>query len=89
MKLSDDPSTRTLILIGIVFLFFIITLSIFPPSWVKGINNTTNKKYIRWKMVLLYSSIFSIAIGICGLFIFVKIRGPLKPIETKYANEQA
>ena len=88
MKISDDPSTRTLILIGIVFLFFILTLSIFPPSCLKGINNTTNKEYIRWKMVLLYSSIFSIAIGICGLFIFVKIRGPLKPIETKYANEQ-
>ena len=88
MKISDDPSTRTLLLIGIVFMFFIITLSIFPPSWVKGVNNT-NKEYIRWEMVLLYSFIFSIAIGICGLFIFTKIRGPLKPIETKYANEQA
>ena len=88
MKISDDPSTRTLILIGIVFLLLIITLSIFPPSWVKGINNSTNKEYIRWEMVLLYSCIFSIAIGICGLFIFTKIRGPLKPFDTKYANEQ-
>ena len=39
-------------------------------------------------MVLLYSSIFSITIGIVGLFIFTKIRGPLKSIDTKYANEQ-
>ncbi len=88
MKISDDPSTRTLLLIGIVFMFFIITLSIFPPSWVKSVNNTTNKEYIRWELVLQYSSIFSIAIGICGLFIFTKMRGPLKPIDTKYANEQ-
>lgn len=89
MKISNEPSTRTLILIGIVFLFFILTLSIFPPSCVKNINNTTKKEYIRWEMVLLYSSVFSIAIGICGLFIFTKIRGPLKPIDTKYANEQS
>lgn len=88
MKISSDPFTRTLILIIIVFLFFVITLSIFPPSWVKDLNTTTNKEYIRWEMIFLYSCIFSIAIGICGLFIFVKIRGSLKPLDTKYANEQ-
>jgi hypothetical protein len=84
----NEPIKLASILVIVVFFVFIILLSIFPPSWVKSVNLNTGEEYIRWQMVILYSAIFSITVGICGLLISSKKRGPLEPIATKYANEQ-
>ena len=83
-----DPIHIASILILAVFVFSIIILYIFPPSCVKGVNTATGKEYIRWQMVVLYSAIFGLAMGICGLLVSSKMRGPLLPDSTKYANEQ-
>ena len=83
-----DPIHIASILILAVFVFSMIILYIFPPSCVKRINITTGKEYIRWQMVLLYSAIFGLAAGICGLLVSSKMRGPLELDSTKYANEQ-
>ena len=58
---------------GIVFIFFII--SIFPPSWVKGINNILIKNIFVING-LLYSSIFSIAIVYVGYLFLQKLEDP-------------
>ena len=83
-----DPIHIANILFLTVFLFSMIILYIFTPSCVKGVHTTTGKEYISFKMVVLYSVIFGLAGGICGLLISSKIRGPLPLDSTKYANEQ-
>ena len=86
--ISKEPIKLSIILMISVFLLFVILLSIFPPFWVKSININTGEEYICWKMVILYSVIFSVTTGICSLLLSSKLRGPLEPISTKYANEQ-
>jgi hypothetical protein len=83
-----NPIQLSGILMISVFLFSTIVLSIFPPSWVKTVNVTTGHEYIRWQMVILYSAIFGITVGICSLLISTKLRGQIEPMPTRYANEQ-
>jgi hypothetical protein len=70
MKIEvNNPKQISIIVILISFIFFTVVLSIKPPIWIIQINKKTGSQTIYLPLLLLYSSLFAIILGIIAFII--------------------
>lgn len=69
---TENYQQFTIIIICISFLISILLLLIIKPIWIKEVNKATGSETIYIPLLLLYSFLFSILIGILTFIILYK-----------------